>query len=164
MGWWHNEPDYQQHEYWTIFSGIFRSLHRNRQFKLIISVAVWLLDVCREILFHQYQYSPVTSVLAPFWGQFWSSDIVIACVCVCICVPLCVRVCQPRACMRDYLPPVQARLPIIFTEIHIAFLGGVWGYCGLGGWVDYANYMTSKLLCKPLKVLVFKLQANWSKN
>ena len=54
----------------------------------------------------------VTSLYQSFYifhftrDQFWPSVIVVAC--VCLCVRLCVR--QSRACPRDNLSPVQARI------------------------------------------------------
>ena len=41
-------------------------------------------------------------------GQFWPSDIVVACICLCLCV--CAYVRQPWACPRDNLWPIQARI------------------------------------------------------
>ena len=45
-------------------------------------------------------------------GQFWSSDIVVACVCRCLCV----SVCQSLVCLRDNSGPVQARITKIWVK------------------------------------------------
>ena len=176
MAWWHNEPDQQQLEYWTIFfwnipvyspessvsiyhkhsSMIVRGMSINLiPSSILIQSGDECFSVTRVHLSHSGRSNENPNSLGSILVFGYCHRLPLS-----VYVSVCVRVCQPRACMRDNLSPVQATLPYIFIEIHIAFLCGGERRGYLDGWVDYAKYIKSKLPCEPFKVLVFKLQAN----
>ena len=78
------------------------------------------------------QISAMTNLSFFTRGQFWPSDIVVACACVCVCVRLsvCVCLCQSFTCSRDNSGPVQARITKFGPKMQKTLLRSII-FCGL---------------------------------